>query len=99
MAVSPIPNSQVRVINPETGIMEPVWYQFFNDALRVLSENNANIATLLAFYNALPATGWGTVSGALDKSSFNTGVIGHTQLAQEVGALLTDLRTKGIIGS
>ncbi len=46
-----------------------------------------------------PITGWGVVTGALDRSSFDTGVIGHAQLAQIVGTLLTDLRNINRIGS
>lgn len=44
------------------------------------------------------ATGWATPTGTLDRTAFNTGTVTLGPLAQRVGALITDLESKGVIG-
>lgn len=41
--------------------------------------------------------GYGTYTGAFDRSGWNTGTVGLTQLAQTVAALISDLKNRKIV--
>ena len=44
-------------------------------------------------------TGWGTPSGTLDRASFDASTVTLSELGERVAALITDLRTHGMIGN
>lgn len=44
-------------------------------------------------------TGWGAVTGAISRSAFDAGTATAAQVAQTVGALITDLKVHGLIGT
>lgn len=44
-------------------------------------------------------TGWGAPTGTLTRTTFDSGTVTLSQLAERLAALITDLRTHGLIGN
>jgi hypothetical protein len=87
-ALPPIPAPHAPLVNPNTGLINPVWYRF-------LKEHESVIRPALG----ISVTGWGTPTGTETRTTFDTTTVTTEQLAQRVFALIEDLRARGLLSS
>lgn len=64
--------------------------RWFDEDGRPTPETFRLMRDLASFRTAFRAQGYGAVTGSVSRAAFNTGTITHADLAQVVGALVTD---------
>lgn len=75
-------------------------FQITSDADVPVFEVGALTAPTLGFFNTTPVTarsGWGTPTGTATRTTFGTGSVTHTELAERVKALIDDLLAYGLL--
>ena len=63
--ITPVPSARVPVLDPNTGLMSPQWYRFFQNLYELTKDINDPVLTLPTYANNAAAIAGGLVPGQM----------------------------------